>query len=76
MPTSDLVQLMKEKAEAVQAVVVQIKDIKEAFQYAVELTRQQGGTYMVAMGLETQDGALLEKACKTAYLTCLKQPIR
>jgi len=76
MPTSDLVQTMKEKAEAVQAVVVQIKDIKEAFQYAVDLTRQQGGTSMVAMGLETQDVDLLEKACKTADLTFLKPPLR
>ena len=47
MPTSDLIQLMKEKAEAVQSVVVKIKTIKEAFQYAVDLTRQQGGTSMV-----------------------------
>ena len=76
MPTSDLIQLMKEKAEAVQAVVVQIKDIKEAFQYAVDLTRQQGGKSMVAMGLETQDVNLLGKACKTADLTFLKPPLR
>ena len=66
MPTSDLIQLMKEKAEAVQAVVVKIKTMKEAFQYTVDLTRQQKGTSMVAMGLEAQDVNLLEKACKTA----------
>jgi hypothetical protein len=35
MPTSSLIQLMKEKAEAVQAVVVKIKTMKEAFQYTV-----------------------------------------
>lgn len=76
MPTSDLIQLMKEKAEAVQAVVVKIKTLKEAFQYTVDLTRRQGGTSMVAMGLETQDVNLLEKACKTADLTFLKPPLR
>ncbi len=76
MPTSDLIQLMKEKAEAVQAVVVKIKTMKEAFQYSVDLTRQQKGTSMVAMGLETQDMNLLEKACKTADLTFLKPPLR
>lgn len=76
MSTSDLIQLMKEKAEAVQAVVVQIKDIKEAFQYAMDLTRQQKGTSIVAMGLETQDVDLLEKACKTADITFLKPPLR
>jgi L-lactate dehydrogenase complex protein LldG len=76
MPTSDLIQLMKEKAEAVQAIVVKIKTLNEAFQYTVDLTRQQGGTSMVAMGLETQDVNLLEKACKTADLTFIKPPLR
>jgi L-lactate dehydrogenase complex protein LldG len=76
MPTSDLVQLMKEKAEAVQAVVVKIKTMKEAFQYTIDLTRQQKGTSMVAVGLKTQDVNLLEKACKTEDLTFLKPPLR
>ena len=76
MPTSDLIQLMKEKAEAVRAVVVKIKTLKEAFQYTVDLTRQQKGTSMVAMGLKTQDVNLLEKACKTADLTFIKPPLR
>jgi L-lactate dehydrogenase complex protein LldG len=76
MPTSSLIQLMREKAEAVQAVVVKIKTMKEAFQYTVDLTRQQGGTSMVAVGLETQDVNFLEKACKTAELTFLKPPLR
>ena len=76
MPTLDLIQVMKEKAEAVQAIVVNIKTMKEAFQYTVDLTRQQGGTSMVAMGLETQDMNLLGKVCKTADLTLLKPPLR
>jgi len=76
MSTSDLIQLMKEKAEAVQAVVVKIKTMKEAFQYTVNLTRQQGGTSIVAIGLETQDVNLFEEACKTANLAFLKPPLR
>ena len=76
MPASDLIQLMKEKAEAVQAVVVKIKTMKEAFQYTVDLTRKQGGKSMIAMGLETKDVNLLEKACKTADLTFIKPPLR
>jgi len=76
MPTLDLIQVMKEKAEAVQAIVVKIKTMKEAFRYTVDLTRQQGGTSMVAMGLEAQDMNLLEKACKTAGLVFLKPPLR
>jgi L-lactate dehydrogenase complex protein LldG len=67
---------MKEKAEAVQAVVLRIKTMKEAFQYTVDLTRQQKGTSIVAMGLEAQDMDFLEKACKTADLTFLKPPLR
>jgi L-lactate dehydrogenase complex protein LldG len=76
MPASDLIQLMKEKAEAVQAVVVKIKTMEEAFQYTVDLTIKQGGTSMVAMGLETQEVNLLEQACKTAGLALLKSPLR
>ena len=53
MATSNLIQIMKEKAEAVQAIVVKIKTMKEAFQCTVDLTRQRGGTSMVAMGLGT-----------------------
>jgi L-lactate dehydrogenase complex protein LldG len=76
MPTSELVQLMKEKAEAVQAVVVKIKTMKEAFQYTVDLTRSQGGTSMVAMGLKSRNVNLLEEACQTANLRLLKPPLR
>ena len=76
MPISDLVQLMKEKAEAVQAVVVKIKTMKEAFQYTLDLTRRQGGRSIVAMGLEGQDLNLLEDACKSADITFLKPPFR
>ena len=76
MQTSDLIQLLKEKAEAVQAVVVKIKTLKEAFQYTVDLTREQRGTSMVAMGLKNQDVNLLEKACNTADISFIKPPLR
>ena len=76
MPTSDFIQLMKEKAEAVQAVVVKINTMKDAFQYAADLTRKQGGRSMVAMGLETEDVNLLENVCKAADINLLKPPLR
>lgn len=76
MPISDLIQFMKEKAEAVQAVVVKIKTMKEAFQYTLDLTRRQRGTSMVAMGLESQDLNLLEDACKSANIIFFKPPLR
>jgi L-lactate dehydrogenase complex protein LldG len=76
MATSDLIQLMKKKAEAVQAVVAKIKTINEAFQYVVDLTRKQGGTSMAAIGLETEDEDLLENMCRAAALKFLKPPLK
>lgn len=38
MPQSDLIQLMQEKAELVQAVVSGVKTYEDAFQYTVDLT--------------------------------------
>jgi L-lactate dehydrogenase complex protein LldG len=67
---------MKEKAEAVQAVVVIVKTMKEAFQYTLDLIRRQGGTSMVAMGLKSQELNLLEDGCKTADIVFLKPPLR
>lgn len=76
MTTPDLIQLMKERAEAAQAVVVKIKAIKEAFRYTVDLVRRQGGASLAAMGLETRDLDSLEQRCKTANLAFLKPPLK
>jgi len=50
--------------------------MKEAFQYTLDLTRRQGGTSIVAMGLESRESSLLEEACKTSEITFLKPPLR
>ena len=76
MENPDLIQRMQEKAEAVQAIVSKIVHITDAFQYAVDLTRAQGGQTVVATGLDANDQDLLKKQCETADLTLLDFPLR
>lgn len=76
MPKSDLVQLMKEKAEAVQSIVFEIKTYEDAFQYTVDLTKKQGGKTVVAVRLETNDQDFLKNQCETAGLELLGFPLR
>ena len=59
MDTEKLLKLMKEKAEAVQAIVSKIIRIKDAFQYAVDVTKKQGGQTVVAVGLEATEQVVL-----------------
>lgn len=76
MQNPDWVQLMKEKAEAVSAVVLKIKNLTDAFQYAVELTIKQHGRTLTATGLEKKDQDYLKEACKAAGLEFLEPPLR
>lgn len=76
MQKSDLIQLMKEKAEAVQAIVSEIKSSEDAFQYTVALTEKQGGRTVVATGLETKERDTLKKQCETAGFKLLGFPLR
>jgi len=72
----DLIHLMKEKAEAVQAIVVKIKTIEDAFQYTIGITREQGGRTVVATGLTSNEQNVLKKGCETAGLQLLSPPFR
>jgi L-lactate dehydrogenase complex protein LldG len=76
MDTENLLKLMKEKAGAVQAIVSKIIRIKDAFQYAVDVTKKQGGQTVVAVGLEATEQELLREQCETADLTLLDIPLR
>jgi L-lactate dehydrogenase complex protein LldG len=67
---------MKEKAEIVQAIVSKIKNMEDAFQYTVDLTKKQGGKTVVAVGLETEEQILLKKECETSDLELLEIPLR
>jgi L-lactate dehydrogenase complex protein LldG len=76
MENPGLIKRMQEKAEAVQAIVSKIVRMTDAFQYAVDLTKAQGGQTVVAVGLEAIEQDLLKKQCETADLTLLDFPLR
>jgi L-lactate dehydrogenase complex protein LldG len=69
-------KLMKEKAEAVQAVVTEIKHLDEAFQYTVNLTKKQGGKSIAAPGLDENDRAKMEAVCHQNELVLLTKSLR
>ena len=48
MSKSDLIQIMKQRAETVQAIVSKITDMEEAVRYTVDLTQKQGGRTVAA----------------------------
>jgi L-lactate dehydrogenase complex protein LldG len=67
---------LKEEAEAVQAIVTEIKDLDEAFQYTVDLTKDQGGKTIAAPGLDEGDRAKMEAVCQQNGLVLLKKNLR
>jgi L-lactate dehydrogenase complex protein LldG len=69
-------KLMKEKAEAVQAVVTEVKGLDEAFQYTVNLTKNQGGKAIAAPGLGDGDRAKMEAVCHQNELVLLTKSLR
>ena len=76
MRPPDLVQLMKEKAEAVQAVVKHVTSYEDACRYTVSLTKRQRGQTIAAVGLEDEAMAGLKNRCESNGLTFLKIPFR
>ena len=69
-------KLMKEKAEAVQAVVTEIKHLVEAFQYTVNLTKRQGGKAIAAPGLDDSDRVKMETVCQQNDLVLITKSLR
>jgi len=76
MQNADLIKQMKEKAEAVQAIVSKIVCLEDAFRYTTDLTKTQGGQTIAAIGLTASEKDLLRKQCETADLTLLDFPLR
>ena len=76
MPNSDLIQIMKQRAETVQAIVSKITTLEQAFRYTVDLTQNQGGKTVAATGLTPDEARLLEKACETFQLELIEFPLR
>jgi L-lactate dehydrogenase complex protein LldG len=73
---NDHVQMMKEKATAVQAFVSEVKDLSAAFRYAIDLTQKQGGTTLAAPGWDPQSQAALQAGCDQAGVQLLRENLR
>ncbi len=76
MQNPDLIEQMRERAEAVQAIVSVIGTIKDACQYAVAVTKKQGGRTVVAAGLNTEEQGYLKNECESSGLRLLEFPLR
>jgi len=76
MQNPDLIQQMKEKAEAVQVIVSTIHTMEDAFQYTVDITKKQRGRTVVAAGLKAKEQGYLKNECEASGLRLLEFPLR
>jgi L-lactate dehydrogenase complex protein LldG len=74
-PQTDL-SFFKEKAAAVQVVIAEITDLAEAFNYAADLTRKQGGESLAAFGWDGPERAALSDACRDAGINLVTENLR
>ncbi|MFP5213186.1 MAG: lactate utilization protein C, partial [Acidobacteriota bacterium] len=73
---ADVAETMKERARAVQSIVLEAGDLDEAFRYAVSVTKERGGDSVAAPGLEGEERRALEKLCREAGLSLLTENLR
>mgnify|MGYP001162906552 FL=1 len=76
MEQEAVIREMKAKAEAVQSKVVEVRNMAEAFGYAVELTKNRGGGSVAAPGLDEDDRNALGKLCADRGLAFLTKDLR
>ncbi len=76
MEQNELIDLMKEKAGLVQAVVLTVTGMEEVLRYSVDITLRQNGKTIVAPDVGTKDMQKLEKLCGVSGLTILHPPLR
>ncbi len=76
MEEQDRIKLLKEKAEAVQTLVADITTLRQAFDYAIEVTKRQGGTTIAAPSLGMEERTLLGELCRKAEITLLTEELR
>ena len=67
---------MKERAAAAQTIVAEMKGLLQAFHYAVEVTRSQGGSTIAAPALDAEERSQLAKLCQESELTLLTDNLR
>jgi L-lactate dehydrogenase complex protein LldG len=76
MEEHERLRLFKERAEAVQTSVTEVTDLEQAFQYAVEVTKNQGGSTLAAPALGPEERSELAELCRKAEITLLVENIR
>jgi L-lactate dehydrogenase complex protein LldG len=76
MEEREQLRLIKARADAVQTSVADVKSLQEAFQYAIDLTRNQGGSSIAAPQLEPQALSQLASQCQQADITLLTENLR
>lgn len=76
MDSPNHLQIFREKAEAVQVVVQDIRDLAEACRYAADLTSRQGGATIAAPGWDPATLPLLNDLCQAAQIEVLTENLR
>jgi L-lactate dehydrogenase complex protein LldG len=71
-----IIQTMKEKAQAVQTKISEAGSLHEAFRYAIEITKEQGGSTIAAPGLDDTSRSVLKELCRENNLTLLVENLR
>ena len=76
MDKENLSELMREKAEKIQAVVSDVSSVADVFNYTLELTRNQGGKTIAAPGFAPADLETLGGLCTKEDIQLLEPPFR
>ncbi len=74
--TKDPARTMKERAEMIQAKVNEVSSLDEVFDYALNMTREQGGKTIAAPGLDSTAREQLEGLCREQGIELLPTPYR
>jgi L-lactate dehydrogenase complex protein LldG len=76
MEKHEQIRLFKERAAAVQTSVTDVTGLQQAFHYAIEVTKNQGGSTIAAPALGREEGAQLAELCRQAEINLLTEDIR
>ena len=76
MERHEQIRLFKEKAEAVQTSVTDVTGLQQAFLYAIEITKNQGGSTIAAPALGPEERSQLAELCRQAEITLLTDSLR
>jgi L-lactate dehydrogenase complex protein LldG len=76
MEKHEQIELFKERARAVQTLVTDASALHQALQYAVEVTKEQGGSVMAAPALGPVECSQLAELCRQADITLVTENMR